>query len=222
MGMKMQRKFSFFSIFMAVIIAVTGCGGTQGETEQTETKVASEQDMIQQSMFGRGEDFGALLVSQGITLPVSTTKVFVNQAGYISNREKKVMFFGEQLGNTFRVVSQADKTVVYTGRIEEGRLDEISGCYLSEGDFSEVTDMGTYYIETDIVGQSYPFGITPDGYENMFVGMLKNVSDVQLVEDAQGICDISFGMHAIMYAMQCNGSLFEEAYKQFGEEEKDR
>jgi endoglucanase len=222
MGMKRQRKISFFSIFMAVIIAVTGCGGTQEETEQTETKVASEQDMIQQSMFGRGEDFGALLVSQGITLPVSTTKVFVNQAGYISNREKKVMFFGEQLGNTFRVVSQADKTVVYTGRIEEGRLDEISGCYLSEGDFSEVTDTGTYYIETDIVGQSYPFRITPDGYENMFVGMLKNVSDVQLVEDAQGICDISFGMHAIMYAMQCNGSLFEEAYKQFGEEEKDR
>ena len=93
MGMKRQRKISFFSIFMAVIIAVTGCGGTQEETEQTETKVASEQDMIQQSMFGRGEDFGALLVSQGITLPVSTTKVFVNQAGYISNREKKVIFW---------------------------------------------------------------------------------------------------------------------------------
>ncbi len=208
---------------MVVMLAVTGCGsGVQGETKPPDTDVQPEQDMIQQSIFGRGEDFGALLVSQGIELPVSTTKVFVNQAGYISDRDKKVMFLGEQIGTSFRVVNRADKTVVYTGQIEGGRLDELSGSYLSEGDFSQLTQTGTYYIETDIVGQSYPFQITQDGYENMFVSMLKNVRDVPLAENAQGVCDICFGMHAIMYAIQCNGALFEEAYKHFKEEEKDK
>lgn len=211
------------SLALAVSLAVTGCGsGAQSEAGKTDTNIQSGQDMIQQSIFGREQDFGALLVSQGIELPVSTTKVFVNQAGYISDRDKKVLFLGEQIGSTFRVVKQEDKTVVYTGRIEPGRVDAASGSYLSEGDFSEVTQRGTYYIETDIVGQSYPFCISEDGYENMFVGMLKNVREVPLAESAQGVCDISFGMHAIMYAMQCNGVLFEEAYKHFGEDEKDK
>lgn len=221
--MKVRNKNRIISLMMAMMLAVTGCGnGAQSVPGQTDANTQSEQDMIQQSIFGREENFGALLVSQGIELPVSTTKVFVNQAGYISDRDKKVMFFGEQIGNTFRVINQADKTVVYTGRIEKGGIDELSGIYLSEGDFSEVTESGIYYIETDIVGQSYPFRIAQDGYENMFVGMLKNVQEVQLTESAKGVCDISFGMHAIMYAMQCNGALFEEAYNHFEDDEKDK
>lgn len=223
MTINFKKKSRLLSLIMAAVIAMTGCGrGIQEETQQPETKAAADQDVIQQSIFGRGEDFGALLVRQNIALPVSTTKVFVNQAGYIANREKKVLFLGEQHGKTFRVVNQADKKVVYTGKIEDGSLDKASGCFLSEGDFSGVTQVGAYYIETDIVGQSYPFTITPDGYENMFVGMLKNVSNVTLAESAQGVCDISFGMHALMYAMQRNGTLFEQAYQQFGEDEKDK
>ena len=221
--MNAGKKNKVISLIMVVALMVTGCGsGSQTGTEQVDTDTQSDQDMIQQSIFGREDDFGALLVSQGIELPVSAAKVFVNQAGYISDRDKKVMFYGEQLGNTFRVVNQADKSVVYTGQIEEGGIDALSRCYLSEGDFSKVTQTGTYYIETDIVGQSYPFRIAQDGYENMFVGMLRNVREVPLEESAQGVCDISFGMHAIMYAMQCNGALFEEAYQYFAEDEKDR
>lgn len=216
-------KNRIISLALALSLAITGCGSSaKNETGQADTSMQSGQNVMQQSIFGREEDFGALLVSQGIELPVSTTKVFVNQSGYISDRDKKVLFLGEQIGNTFRVVNQADKSVVYTGKIMPGRIDDASGNYLSEGDFTDVTQMGTYYIETDIVGQSYPFRITQDGYENMFIGMLKNVREVQLVESAQGVCDICFGMHAIMYAMQCNGALFEEAYKHFGEDEKDK
>lgn len=208
---------------LAITLAFTGCtGSVPSKQEQSDTTDIQQQDIIQQSIFGRGENFGALLVNEGIELPVSTTKIFINQAGYISEREKQVMFLGERLGNQFRVIRQSDKEVVYTGRIESGKTDQMSGVYLSMGDFSTVTEPGTYYIETDIVGQSYPFAITQDGYENMFVGMLKNVGDVTLTEDVQGICDTSFGMHIILYAMQCNGSLFEEAYRYFEETERDK
>jgi len=224
-NMRTKNKSKIMAVMaklLAVTLAFTGCSANiSGEQEQSGTDV-QQQDMIQQSIFGRAEDFGALLVSDGIELPVSTTKVFIDQAGYISERGKKVMFLGERLGSQFRVIRQSDKEVVCTGQIEGGKTDPMSGVYLSMGDFSQVTEPGTYYIETDIVGQSYPFRITQDGYENMFIGMLKNVGDVKLTEDVQGICDTSFGMHIIMYAMQCNGSLFEEAYRYFDDEERDK
>lgn len=226
MKMKMGNKNRIIAAVMSLALALTGCGSSaQNGADQPETdvqQIRQEQDMIQQSIFGREEGFGALLVSQGIELPVSTTKIFVNQAGYISDRNKKVMFLGERLGSEFKVINQSDGQIVYTGRIERGRTDEISGLYLSAGDFSKLTEPGTYYIETDIVGQSYPFRITQDGYENMFMGLLRNVRDAQLTQDAQGICSTSFGMHVIMHAMQCSGSLFEEAYKHFGEDEQDK
>ena len=225
MGNKMRTKkqiAAVVAIVLAIMLTVTACASSaSGEEGQADADL-QQQDMIQQSIFGRGENFGALLVSDGIELPVSTTKIFIDQAGYISERDKKVMFLGEQLGNQFRVVRQSDKEVVYTGQIESGKTDKMSGVYLSMGDFSEITEPGIYYIETDIIGQSYPFSISQDGYENMFVGMLKNVGDVKLTENIQGICDTCFGMHMIMYAMQCNGSLFEEAYNYFSEEERDK
>lgn len=222
--MRIGKKNSITAVakLLAITLLLTGCSGNASKDQEQSDVDMQQQDMIQQSIYGRGENFGALLVSEGIELPVSTTKVFVNQAGYISERDKKVMFLGEQHGDQFRVVRQTDKEVVYAGQIESGKTDKISGVYLSIGDFSAVTEPGTYYIETDIVGQSYPFRITQDGYENMFVGMLKNAGDVQLAENIEGICDTSFGMHVIMHAMQCNGSLFEEAYHYFSEDEQDR
>lgn len=215
--MRMRNKNRITAVVMSLVLMLTGCGSSVHTGTERQ-----EQDMIQQSIFGREEGFGALLVSQGIELPVSTTRVFVNQMGYISDREKKVMFLGERLGSAFRVIRQSDGQTVYTGHIGQGRTDAISGLYLSEGDFSKLTEPGTYYIETDIIGQSYPFRITSDGYENLFIGLLKNVRNVQLTQDAQGICNTSFGMHVIMHAMQCNGSIFEEAYRHFDEEEQDK
>lgn len=224
--MKTKNKNTILMSIIALTLVFTGCGSSmQSAKEQSDTDTQQnyhEQDMIQQSIFGREEGFGALLVSQGIELPVSTTKIFINQAGYISDRSKKVIFLGERLGSEFKVINQANGEIAYTGQIEKGKIDEISGFFLSAGDFTELTEPGTYYIETEIVGQSYPFNITQNGYENMFIGMLKNVGDAQLTQDAQGICSTSFGMHVIMHAIQCNGLLFEEAYKHFDADEQDK
>lgn len=211
------------AVIMSAALVLTGCTenmSADGSGQET-VKSIQEYDTDKQSIFGREESTGALLVSQGIELPVSTTRVFVNQSGYISDREKRVMFFGERLGDSFRVIRQSDGAVVYTGRIEQGKTDEMSGLYLSKGDFTGLTKPGTYYIETDVIGQSYPFQITSDGYERLFIGLLKNADDVPITQDALGVCNTAFGMHAIMHAMQFNGSIFEEAYKNF-EEEEDR
>ena len=220
--MKMKIKGKIIAAVLAAAVALTGCAGNAPDAGLKSGTDTQQQDIIQQSMLGRKENFGALLVSSGIELPVSVTKIFVNQVGYISDRDKKVMFLGEQHGDKFRVVRQSDKKIVYMGSIEKGKVDKLSGVYLSAGDFTPVNEPGVYYIETDIVGQSYPFSISQDGYENLFVGMIKNAKEVQLTESAEGIIDTSFGIHVLMYALQCNGTLFEEAYNYLNEDEKDK
>lgn len=204
---------------MALVTALEGCSKA-AEQDNAQSAARQEQTYAGQSLLGREEAFGAVLTSAGVELPVSDSKVFVNRAGYISDRDKSAVFLGERIGSEFHVIRQSDGEIVYTGRIEKGSVDALSGNYLSKGDFSRLTEPGTYYIETDIIGQSYPFEILQDGYEKMFIGLLKNVGEVPIAQDAEWVCSTSFGMHVLMYAMQCSGSLFEEAYLHFDDGDK--
>lgn len=133
-----------------------------------------------------------------------------------------MIFAGDSHGQTFDLVRSRDNEVVYTGIIPHGEVDPLSGQVLSVGDFTVFDEPGTYYIHTDIVGQSYPFGIAGDTYENLFLGMLKNFSNAGMQESPEGVCDMGFGMHAVMYALQCNGALFEAAYQHLDQDGQDK
>ena len=52
---------------------------------------------------------------------------------------------------------KSDRKTVYTGVISPMENDAMSGTSLCFGDFTQVMDQGNYYIEADVVGQSYPF-----------------------------------------------------------------
>lgn len=186
--------------------------GTETEMEAADKTPDAEQE----------EGYGSLLVSQGITLPVSLPSVYVDVTGYAADREKKVVFAGDRHGRTFDVVRSADHTVVYTGRILEGQRDALSGALLSVGEFTAFEEPGMYYIQTDIVGQSYPFAVAADTYERLFLNLLRNVSVGTMQESPEGVLDVSFGMHVIMYALQCNGTLFEAAYEHLDKSEQEK
>lgn len=209
---------------LILTLTVTACGAFK--TSQTDaakgTDSTSADNLQQQSLFGSNTGYGSVLAAQGIEAPVSRPSIYVDAAGYVTEREKKVLFVGDKHGKTFDVIRSSDKAVVYTGRIPIGTKDELSGLTFSVGDFTMLEEPGTYYIYTDIVGQSYPFTIADDTYENLFLNMLKNVSDANMEESPKGVCDVSFGMHVIMYALQCNGALFEAAYEHLAEDEQDK
>lgn len=208
-SLKTNWKIKFISLILCIILSLNGC----------RSSVANEQDAIggkaqQPSAEGYGGNYSAALLEQGIALPESRVKIYVNQAGYSSERDKKAIFALAEGVDTFRVVSASDKEVVYTGKISvlpQGGAGE-GEAVLGIGDFSQLDRTGTYYIECDVIGRSYPFTIAQDAYEKLFLGLLRNVSDADMTEDAQGVCDISFGMNILMYSLQCNGTLYEEAY----------
>lgn len=130
-----------------------------------------------------GEDTGIVLTGENLfqegniswelnyEVPTGLVNVLVDRHGYYADREKEVCFRGEELGDTFDVINTDTDAVVYTGKIKDSVYDDASGEYVSRGDFSELTEEGTYYIETDIIGRSYPFQIRAKVYDDILQNM---------------------------------------------------
>lgn len=109
----------------------------------------------------------------GLTYEVPKTKpkVLVDQIGYESESSKVVLFLGENLASTFKVVNADSDETVFTGEIIGGEAQEEGGEAVSYGFFTEWKKNGTYYIQTEIIGQSYPFIIGNDIYSGLIQDM---------------------------------------------------
>lgn len=138
------------------------------------------------------------------SIPKSSVKVMVNRYGYLPDSEKKVIFTGDRMGETFRVVNADTCEVVYTGKIENKDKEQ----NISQGNFSTLTAEGTYYVETDIIGRSYSFIIGKDVYNELFQYIAKG-EEITYDRTPESICNVCFGMHAMMLALECHGTLFE-------------
>ena len=206
-SLKINSKIKPVSLILCVILSLNGCMPA-ASNEQGQAGGGAQLPSAE----GYGENYSAMLLEQGIALPESHARIYVNQAGYSLERGKKAVFALEEGVDTFRVVRASDKETVYTGEISALPQNNTGGVLLGIGDFSQVDQTGAYYIECDAIGRSYPFTIAQDSYEKLFLGLLRNAADVNLAENAQGVCDVSFGMNILMYSLQCNGTLYEEAY----------
>lgn len=218
------RQYLICCVILGAVLASGSCG-RQEKAQQPDTHQGSgieTTDTAQQSGSAQKKSYGSVLALYGVEMPVSGPSIYVDVAGYVSGREKQIIFAGDSHGQTFDVVRSQDDEIVYTGTIPRGEIDTLSGQVLSVGNFTDLDDPGTYYIHTDIVGQSYSFEIAEDTYENLFLSMLKSISNADMHESAEGVCDVSFGMHAAMHALQCSGSLFEAAYQHLDKSEQDK
>lgn len=117
------------------------------------------------------EDTGITLEqNQSITynVPESIPNVLVDQNGYEMKSTKTAIFRGDNLQTSFEVIDADTGETVYTGDIIARGIDEKTGEYISFGAFSELEKEGTYYIQTAVIGQSYPFVIQ----ENLYIELI--------------------------------------------------
>ncbi|MDE7478535.1 MAG: glycoside hydrolase family 9 protein [Lachnospiraceae bacterium] len=224
MNRVVHRYIAFLCIVLMVCLVLVSCASPKKmqQSDSYQGSASDTMDKAQTLASGQRQGYGTVFASYGVALPVSRPSIYVDVAGYVSGREKKVIFAGDYHGQTFDVVRSQDDKVVYTGMIPEGKKDNLSGEVLSVGDFTPFDEPGMYYIRTDIVGQSYSFGIAEDTYEHLFLSLLKNVSGSDIQESPESVCDMSFGMDVSMYALQCNGTLFEAAYEHLDKSEQDK
>lgn len=106
--------------------------------------------------------------------PESVPKICVNQLGYITRSDKIAFFFGEELPQEFHVVRADTKEVVFAGYLRDKGYNEAQQEYNGYGDFSEVQERGTYYIEAPILGKSYSFRIGEELYEDVLKEACRN------------------------------------------------
>ncbi|MGN0376313.1 MAG: glycoside hydrolase family 9 protein [Suilimivivens sp.] len=101
-------------------------------------------------------------------VPVSTPGILIDQLGYMTESAKVAVFMGEKIPDQFHVVNENTGETVYTGIPEERGNNEKSSEYISYGDFTVLTEPGTYYIEAPVLGRSYSFVIAEDVYDTVF------------------------------------------------------
>lgn len=93
--------------------------------------------------------------------------IVINQVGYKSDSEKIAVFREITDETEFSVINAETNEIVLTselyGKTQNTSADEIN--YL--GDFSEVTDPGSYYISCGNLDDSYTFTISDDLYTNL-------------------------------------------------------
>jgi hypothetical protein len=111
---------------------------------------------------------------------VGSVKVVVDSNGYAPSDEKTAFFLGTQETGKFSVINADTRKEVYQGTLSVD--SEQDGKVWLKGKFSAVTDEGTYYIEAEHIGRSYPFTIQDGYFETIAEKLLENVQ--QGAEDA--------------------------------------
>ncbi|MBD5542694.1 MAG: hypothetical protein HDR01_00250 [Lachnospiraceae bacterium] len=145
---------------LAATLFLTGCGYENPDDYKTLDETVDE-SFLQQAVY-----------DEPYEKPSSRPGVLVDRNGYGIESEKVALFRGEGLSQEFTVVNQETKQVVYKGKIQKKTYSEIDKEYISKGVFTELTEPGTYYIETSVIGQSYPFEIKEDVYGQIYSDIL--------------------------------------------------
>ena len=106
-------------------------------------------------------------------VPISLPSIMVDQVGYAVDSSKVAVFHGEMLPHTYDIIDAETEKIVYKGTIKGKNNGEIADNEFRYGDFTDFVTPGTYYIQADIIGQSYPFVIAQNPYEDIFKAAIK-------------------------------------------------
>lgn len=134
-------------------------------------------------LFSIGNDGSADVSSEhtilftGIRILPSTwvTDVKTNQVSYFTDAEKRCTF-SYDAGDVFDVVNTETGAVVYSGAIVNKKKTDTTGeteCY---GDFTNVTEPGTYAVHSQIGTSSYTFSIGNQTYSLLNTSLLHMIS----------------------------------------------
>lgn len=156
---KYQKITTVISLCLAAFI-LGGCSKSVPTKDITESNVE--------------DDSASQITSLGLVpdldydRPVTQAHIEIDQLGYLPTEKKTAIFRGENLSQTFNIVDAATRNVVYTGEIKEKKVAGTQASFYF-GDFTELTTAGEYYVQTDVIGYSYPFVIKDNLYDELMI-----------------------------------------------------
>ncbi|MCM1062893.1 MAG: glycoside hydrolase family 9 protein [Eubacterium sp.] len=102
------------------------------------------------------------------SVPSIMPNVLVDSRGYAAGCEKRAAVKGRELPETFRLMDAETGEEVYSGLLDKVTYHKELGIYTGAACFDEYDRPGVYYLECDMIGQSYRFGIQASMYEDLF------------------------------------------------------
>ncbi len=99
--------------------------------------------------------------------------IITNQVGYNTADSKVAVFRNITNETSFSVVDSVSGNIVYTGELTNQTNNEEAGEVNWLGDFSAVTEPGTYYIECGNLDDSYTFTISDSVYSQLLNDTVK-------------------------------------------------
>ena len=154
------------SVLLFSLGALGGCGtGGSGEadTAQEEKKEVQLDNFLEEAVY----DFS-------YEKPKESPHILINRNGYATEADKVAFFSGKELPKQFEVVRKETREVVFRGSIGDTEYDEEDGTYFAKGDFTGLKEEGTYYLQAELIGQSYSFEILDDRYDAIYDKILES------------------------------------------------
>jgi endoglucanase len=145
------------ALCLTILGSVAGCGASSAELP---AEIA---------------DFGAAPsgLSPDYEEPVQIPGTMVDQIGFSVGSEKAVVFKGENPPQKFAIVDSDSGETVYTGQALKPSYSEALSEYYCQGYFSDFDKVGSYYIYTDELGESYSFTIKEDSFRELFAEAMR-------------------------------------------------
>ncbi len=180
----MRKKWKQITALLLVMVLLSGCGlenkvnndaaGNDVGTNGTATGAHANGGNSATGGFAgaNGTSAGTSANGDGSTapgfsvayeLPDMQPGVLVSRSGYPENGRKTVIFRGKKLPRHYEIIDRTEKTVIFTGDLQDVVYNALTEEYNGYGDFSELTAEGEYEIRCDYIGYSYPFTIEKDG-----------------------------------------------------------
>ncbi len=196
----MPRQMRIIKIiaFFLIVFQLMGCGST----DVSEAHTPSEPNSLKEAP------------ELNYELPSVSPGVLVNQIGYEPDSIKKAIIRGKQLPKQFQIVDIDTNEVVYTGALEAQGYDEATGEYISYGDFSEFNREGEYYIECEIVGQSYPFEIKEMLYTEIIQNSLQYIEEKRESFTKEDIIEVSRSISVLLLSYELYAPVYDSSLKE--------
>lgn len=146
-----------------------GCSNLVNQTakqavSETEDTNAKAEDMETQQREGF---IGTKAYEENFERPHTENHIYIDTLGYDIKDQKIGYFVGEDLQTEFEVHKKETDEVVLRGNLVLMQSSNAQMEPVYKGDFSSLQETGEYYLQTAVIGQSYPFIIENNHWKSM-------------------------------------------------------
>ena len=162
------------------VVMTTGCG------KQTEA------DIVKSPYAGAVSMEGTPVIDYAV--PQFLPNILVDVEGYCLGEEMTAALKGKKLPEQFSLIDVETGELVYTGAVEDITYNEEWKLYTGYADFSGFDSQGEYYLQCDMIGESYRFPIEERLYDRLFAeiydGLMEKCRDRSLnLEEAVALLE---------------------------------